>query len=487
MFVLLSMVCTPIFTCFKCCCCCCKPGKKAKEFEKKFDPFKSLVVIIVFSLTIILLLGTGYWAINLHRTIDRSQPLMCSIFTMMHDIQHGYKDEKITFAGIGGVAYFLTSLKNDTLKLKNSPHMDNILNRKLDVTAKEFDDSITAFYNKYKGNTVKGCKPAATMAASNDVTPGVIKALTNNINDGVKTEKEQFISISNKVNNISGNVKKLSSGDSSTSLLKKLESFIKTLNTENKRFEDAKTEYMDKINYKKTVKWMRVILWSITGTMAFLLIFNLLIMLCTLHCNNFHQLNPFSKLLMTLKLTIGGAISSISITFMVMGIISSNFCALYQESMEDKSVLKGFLPEYPYTFAENCLYNDSKGDLSFLMNNLGNFGEELKKFDDLDKFKSLVDPVKKLDKSASLYTYKTEVLTKFRNFKNLDTLASGEQFKENLDNLNTKAQAIKPVDNYRLDSSKCPSDAEIYTKGQQITYTPSSGKKYCIPVPEYQF
>jgi hypothetical protein len=108
----------------------------------------------------------------------------------MHDVQHGYKDDKITFAGIGGSAYFLQSLKDETEKLKNSSNMDNILNRKLDVTAKEFSDSITSFYNNYKGNTVKGCKPALTLGAGNDVTPGVIKALTDNINDGVKTEKE---------------------------------------------------------------------------------------------------------------------------------------------------------------------------------------------------------------------------------------------------------------------------------------------------------
>jgi hypothetical protein len=69
----------------------------------------------------------------------------------------------------------------------------------------------------------------------------------------------------------------------------------------------------------------------------------------------------------------------------------------------------------------------------------------------------------------------------------LDTLASGEEFKANLDNLNTKAQAIKSIDNYRLDAKKCPADAEPYKTGESRTYEPSGGKKYCIVVPDYGF
>lgn len=410
---------------------------------------------------------------------------MCSVITMLHDIQHGYKDEKITFAGIGGSSYFLNTLKTEAGKLQNSPNMDNILARKLDTTAKEYSDSITAFYNQYKANTVKGCKPVLVSTSAADVTPGVITALTDNINDAIKTEKEQFVQIATQINDITTNVKQIAGGGQTSDLLNQLSGFIKTLDDTNKRITEAKTEYVEKIQYKKAVGWLRVALWTITGTVVFLLILNLLIMFCTLHWKCCLGMNMLSKLLMTLKLTIGGGISSISITFMTVAIISSNFCSLFKESMEDKTLLKGFLPEYPYKFAESCIYADSKGELTFLMDNLGSFGDQLKKFDDLDKFKDLADPIKNIDKSQTLDGYKTSVLTKFRNFENLDTLGSGEEFKANLDNLNTKAQAILSTENYRLDTNKCPSDAEKFTSGHANNY--GKDRKYCIVVPDYGF
>jgi len=163
-------------------------------------------------LSIVLLMLTTYWAINMHRTIDRSQPLMCSIMTTIHDIQFGYKDKSITFAGIGGTIHFLSSLKTESEKMKDATSLDNIINRKLGDTASEYSASLNSFYTIYKSATVKGCKPAATPAGSNDVVPGVVKSLTDNINDGVKTEKEQIVKIANKINNISKNVKQLGSG-----------------------------------------------------------------------------------------------------------------------------------------------------------------------------------------------------------------------------------------------------------------------------------
>lgn len=151
-------------------------------------------------------------------------------------------------------------------------------------------------------------------------------------------------------------------------------------------------------------------------------------MFCTIHWGCCLEMNCLSKLLMTLKLSLGGVISTLSITFMVVAIIVSNFCWLFKESMSDKGLLKGFIPEYPYKFAENCLYEDSKGELSFLMENLGGFGDQLKKFDDLDKFKSMADPIKDMVNAVALDKYKTEILGKFSKFENLDTLASGEEF-----------------------------------------------------------
>jgi hypothetical protein len=85
--------------------------------------------------------------------------------------------------------------------------MDNIINRKLVEGANDYAASITAFYNTHKADTVKGCKPVATESLSANVTPGVIKALTDNINDLIKAEKEQFINISTKINDITTNVK----------------------------------------------------------------------------------------------------------------------------------------------------------------------------------------------------------------------------------------------------------------------------------------
>jgi len=204
-------------------------------------------------------------------------------------------------------------------------------------------------------------------------------------------------------------------------MLASLDSFIKILRDANKRIEDGKTAYIQQVKYDKIVGWLRIALWATTGSVVTLLLLNLLIMFCTLHWKCCLGMNMLSKLLMTLKLTIGGGISSLSVTFMIIGIISSNFCALFKESMEDKNILKGFLPEYPYSFAENCIYKDSKGELTFLMENLGALGDQLKSFDNLDSLKTIADPLKNLDKSKTLETYKTDVLTKFRNFENVDT------------------------------------------------------------------
>jgi hypothetical protein len=179
----------------------------------------------VFALTIVLFVGVIYWGVNMHRTVEKSQPLMCSIVTVMHDIQHGYKDEKITFAGIGGLSFFLKTLKNEAEKLKNSSSMDNIINRKLSETSKQFADSITAFYNDNKAVTVKGCKPVAASSGSNDVTPGVIKALTDSINEAVKVERDMLANIATKVDGVSKNVKDLAQGGTGATLLESVETF----------------------------------------------------------------------------------------------------------------------------------------------------------------------------------------------------------------------------------------------------------------------
>jgi len=81
--------------------------------------------------------------------------------TVVHELQHGYKDDKITFAGIGGVSFFLTTLKTETEKLKSSPNMQNILNRKVKESSDNFGKAITNFYTTYKPKLIKGCKPAA--------------------------------------------------------------------------------------------------------------------------------------------------------------------------------------------------------------------------------------------------------------------------------------------------------------------------------------
>lgn len=175
---------------------------------------------------------------------------------------------------------------------------------------------------------------------------------------------------------------------------------------------------MDKINYENFLKWARIILWSVTGIIAGLIITNILIMFCTLYWRCCMGMNCLSKLLMTLKMTLGGLISTVAVTYMVIAILTSNFCGLFKSSLEDRSVLKNLLPDGIYNYADNCIYKDSKGELSFLGGDaLKGFGDSLKGLDDIDKFKDIAEPIKNLDEPATIKKYRGEYLAGLNTFE----------------------------------------------------------------------
>lgn len=233
------------------------------------------------------------------------------------------------------------------------------------------------------------------------------------------------------------------------------------------------------------MKWARIILWSVTGIIGTLIITNILIMFCTLYWRCCMGMNCLSKLLMTLKMTLGGLISTVSVTYMIIAILTSNFCGIFKESMEDRSVLKKLLPEAIYTFADNCIYTDSKGDISFLGGDiLKGFGDSLKGLDDLDKFKDIAEPVKNLAEPETIKKYRLEYLTALYTYQTIDTMPSGEDFTSNLNNLNAKAQGIVNTDSYRLNAAGCPAGFKQSTKTD--TVTESKGQNYCIIIPDFQ-
>lgn len=147
-FIIVAFVCTPLVTCFKCCCCCCKADNKEKYLKKR-DPFKCLVTTCIYIVSIVLFIGCLYWATQLHRTIESAQPLMCTGVTIVHEVQHGYKDDKITFAGIGGVSFFLNTLKTETEKLKSSPSLQNLVGKKFKENSDKFGKAISDFYTRF--------------------------------------------------------------------------------------------------------------------------------------------------------------------------------------------------------------------------------------------------------------------------------------------------------------------------------------------------
>lgn len=57
---------------------------------------------------------------------------------------------------------------------------------------------------------MNGCKPAVTAAK---VVPGLISALTDNISDAVKTEKEQLQGIATKIEDVANKIKELTNGE----------------------------------------------------------------------------------------------------------------------------------------------------------------------------------------------------------------------------------------------------------------------------------
>lgn len=266
--------------------------------------------------------------------------------------------------------------------------------------------------------------------------------------------------------------------------MSQLNSLIKGLEDASAGIQKTKIETLDKIQYDKFVKWARIILWSVTGIIVTLVVTNILIMFCTLYWRCCLGMNCLSKLLMTLKMTLGGLISTVSITYMIIAILSSNFCGLFKESMEDRNVLKKLLPEGIYTFADNCIYKDSKGDLSFLGGDtLKGFTENLKGLDDIDKFKEVADSVKNLDEPATIKKYRTEYLAGLNTFETIDTLPPGEDFTSNLNNLNTKSQAIVSTDSFRLNAASCPAGAKKSAKADGVSE--SKGQNYCIIIPEF--
>ena len=155
-----------------------------------------------------------------------------------------------------------------------------------------------------------------------------------------------------------------------------------------------------------------------TGIIAGLIITNILIMFCTLYWRCCMGMNCLSKLLMTLKMTLGGLISTVAVTYMVIAIVTSNLCGLFKSSLEDRTVLKNLLPEGIYSYADNCIYKDSKGELSFLGGDaLKGFGDSLKGLDDIDKFKDIAEPIKNLDEPATIKKYRAEYLAALNTFE----------------------------------------------------------------------
>jgi hypothetical protein len=140
---------------------------------------------------------------------------------------------------------------------------------------------------------------------------------------------------------------------------------------------------VDKVNYNNVVRWLKIALWVTSITLVSLLLGNLAILFCTIHWKVCHSMNCVSKILMTLLMTFGGIVCSMSIAYMVFAIVSSNICSLFKEALESKTMLKNLVPEPAYKFAEACIYSDSKGELTFLTDNLGAFGDQIKQFDDL--------------------------------------------------------------------------------------------------------
>lgn len=437
---------------------------------------------VLFLSIVIIVIGL-FWVINMHKAIETSGGLACSVVTIFHDIQHGYKDDKITFAGIGGVQYFVSNLKDETKKMQNVPELGNMINRNFPAAKKDLQDKIKAFYDNFKSKKVSTCEVGTGLP---DVTPGVISGLTPQINEAVNKEVQALIKVGDSIDETARSIKQVADGQGKK-IIEVFDNILDKLKEASDKVEEVKKEVLDKVDFTKSAKYLKMFLWYFSLGIFGLILFNLLIMCTTMKLKKCLWLNCFSKLIMSSQCCLGGLISGTSLTMMLIAVFLVNGCFYYDKAMVDKNYLKDVLNEKVHKISLKCLYKDSTGDLTELIGAPGspnNIMKNLEKFKDIGKFTDEIKVYKDTQASIAMTKYRDEFLKKTLAYEITDILPGKANFDTNLKNLNTKAHTIKAEDEYVLNEKKCPEAYQKSKPGDAVGT--AKGSQYCIIIPQFK-
>lgn len=432
---------------------------------------------VLFVSIVVLTLGI-FWVINMHRAIESSGGLACSIVTIFHDVQHGYKDSTMTFAGIGGLKFFLTHLRSDLKSMQNVTELENIINRDFPGAKQDLQGKIKSFYDSFKPMKVASCK---TRASIPNVTPRMITELTPSINDAVQKEIETIVKVGDTLHETSQSIKQVADGQGQ-SIIKTLDDVLGYLNTASVQIEQLKKDYLDKLDFKKGSSYLKLFLWISSLSIFGLILFNLMIMYVTMKLKKCMWLNCFSKFIMSSQCCLGGMISGASLTMMIISVFLVNGCYYYDQSLNNKAYLKEIVSNTTYDIAVSCLYNDSTGDLTHLIG-AGDAMKNLDKFKELGNFTEQLKPFQNTTSSVTLTKYRDDFLKKVLTYEIIDPLPGNDNFDVNLKNLNDQAKTIEPKDNFQLNQAYCPAGYQVSKPGDAVTV--GKGSNYCMIIPQF--
>lgn len=437
----------------------------------------------VIILSVVLIGVSFFWALDMNKAAKSSKGFACTFATVFSDIQNGYKDDKITFVGIGGFKYMLQSLRDDVTGLrenKDVTYLDNIINRNFPQAKTDLQTSLDRYYQDYKDKKITTCQTGDSLP---DVTPGVVGGLTSQINDGVKNETASLLKVGNSLHETSktvrGLVQKLD-GD----IINVYDTGLKMVGDAIKGLETAKKAVAKSLRFDKATGYIKTFLYFFTFGIFGLVLFNLFVMFMTMKLKKWLWMNCLSNVIMSCMCLFGAVVSLVAVISMIVSVLFINGCQFSDNILNDQKFAKDLLDPKTNQFALNCLYKDSSGDISFFFGNSSStLMKDLNIFKDLGTFSQQISTFEGLTDSRAMTSFKENTLQKMLNYEVVDTLPEEASFNKNLENLNSKAKAIQAQDIFVLNEAKCPTDYQKSKNTDDVNT--AKGSKYCMVIPKF--
>lgn len=424
------------------------------------------------------------WSVDMYKTVKTTNGFACSFATILSDIQNGYKDDKITFAGIGGFKYMLQSLRDEVEQMRKNKDvtaLDSIINRNFPQAKTALQASLKSYYDGFKDKKISTCQPGTNLP---DVSPGVVTSLKAQINDDIQKEMEALIKVGDSLDGTARKVKGMVSSLSGD-VLKVYDTVLGTINKLHSGMGKFKGAIARTLRFDKMHGYMKTALIMFGLSIFGLILLNLFIMFVTMKMKKCLWMNCLSCIIMTGLCFLGAIISLVSVIFMIFSVLFINGCYFYDQVLVDNNYGKDIINNESNQFIKNCLLKDSSGDYSFLFGEKStDFMKDLNIFKDLGSFSNQIKNYASITVSPSFTKYKDETLAKMLSYQSIDILPREGSFQINLKKLNTQAQTFQPKDTYVLNGDRCPAGYQKSTETDDVNT--GKGSNYCIIIPKFK-